>query len=272
MRVKSAIEAAFASGRVLRDAFYSVYPTWVQGDRSEYTPFDAEAERITSSVIKQHDPSALILGEDISPSEDVRGKDFWAIDGIDDTTNFARRIPICNHTLAYVERGNTIVGVVFDFLNNDLYYAVKGGGAFLNSQPIHVFERPFNASLITFAPLLDVRKGKGETEGLEVEVLWEGMRKISEASRRFHREFQSGGLELAWVASGRLDGYASSWTNPWDLSAGALLVQEAGGIATNVFGDSWTPGYHGVIAGSKTVHAEMLRILREVRENLQPPV
>lgn len=269
LRVRTAIEAAFASGRMLKEAFDTVYPTWVQGDRSEYTPFDAEAERIASSVIKQRDPYALILGEDISPNEDVRGKDFWAIDGIDGTTNFARRIPICNHTLAYVEKGRTKVGVVFDFLNRNLYYAVAGNGAFLNGRPIQVKERPFSESLITFAPLLDVRKGKGETEGLEVEALWEGMRKISVASRRFHREFQSGGLELAWVASGKLDGYASSWTNPWDLSAGALLVEEAGGIATNIFGESWRPGYYGVIAGSQTVHKEMIAILKSYRQSLE---
>lgn len=265
LRVRSAIEAAFASGEMLRKAFYTVYPTWVQGDKSEFTPFDAEAERIALGVIRQRDPHALILGEDISPNEDVRNKDFWAVDGLDGTTNFARRIPICNHTLARVEHGHTVVGVVYEFLTNDLYYAVKDGGAFLNGERIHVHERPFNESLITYAPLINVRKGKGATERLEVDALWNGMRAITEASRRFGREFQSGGLELAWVASGKLDGYASSWTNPWDLSAGALLVQEAGGVATNIFGEPWQPGYYGVIAGSQTVHSRMLEILQSIR-------
>lgn len=267
-----AILAALVAGNRLRIAFNTVYPTWVQGDRSEYTPFDARAEKIASWVIKRYHPSALILGEDISPNENVEGRNFWAVDGIDGTTNFARRIPMCNHTLAYVEEGRTKVGVVFDFLNGDLYYAVAGGGAFLNGQPTCVVERPFNQSVITYAPLLDVRRGKGTTEGLEVEALWKGMREISVASGRFGREIQAGGLEQAWVASGKLDGYASSWTNPWDLSAGALLVQEAGGVSTNIFGEPWTPGYYGVIAGSKTVHAEMIRILKEIRTNLDLPV
>jgi myo-inositol-1(or 4)-monophosphatase len=260
--------AALVAGHRLKGSFYTVFPTYVQGDKSEFTPFDARAEKISSGVIKRYVPSASIMGEDISPNVDVKGKNFWAIDGIDGTTNFARRIPDCNHTLAYVEDGETQVGVVCDFLHGDLYHAVRGGGAYLNGRPIHVKERPFNESVITFAPLLDVRKGKGATEGKEVEALWRGMEQISKESHRFHREFQSGGLELAWVASGKLDGYASSWTNPWDLSAGALLVQEAGGVSTNIFGEPWKPGYYGVIAGSQTVHSEMLRILKSLRMSL----
>ena len=268
-RVKTAILAALVAGHRLNRVFDTVFPTWVQGDKSEYTPYDARAEKIASWVIKRYDSSALILGEDISPNENVEGENFWTIDGIDGTTNFARRIPVCNHTLACVEQGRTRIGVVFDFLNNGLYHAVEGGGAYLNGQPIHVTERPFSESVITFAPLLDVRKGKGATERLEVEAVWAGMKEISESSRRFPREFQSGGLELAWVGSGKLDGYVSSWTNPWDLSAGALLVQEAGGIATNIFGDPWRPGYYGVIAGSRTVHPEMLAILNRRRLALE---
>lgn len=269
LRLKLAITAALFSGHMLQEGFNKEeFETHVQKDGSEYTPFDEHAENISSWIIKRYNPSAVIMGEEISPNENVDGKNFWVIDGIDGTTNFARRIPICNHTLAYIENGETKVGVVCDFLNNNVYYAVKGKGAYLNSKPISVSDRTFAESVIAFAPLLDTRKGKGQTEGLEVEALWRGMREISEISRRFHREFQSGGLELAWVASGKLDGYASSWTNPWDLSAGALLVSEAGGIATDIFGESWKPGYYGVIAGNKNVHAEMISILKNTRLNL----
>lgn len=275
--LRSAIVAAFKAGDMLRVGFSEVFPTWVNPDRSEYTPYDAEAERIASQVIKGLDSSALIQGEDIRPDQDVSRGKFWTIDGLDGTTNFARRLPFCCHTLAYVEGGETSVGVVNDFLYKDpnedfygnLYYAIEGKGAYLNGRRITVAKRPFNQSVITFAPLLDVRKGKGETEGLEVAALWAGMKEISEESGRFGREFQCGGLELAWVASGRLDGYASSWTNPWDLSAGALLVKEAGGIATNIFGEPWRPGFYGVIAGSRTVQPEMLRIFQKHRMSFQ---
>lgn len=267
-RLRLAITVALFSGKMLNGAFYKEYESHVKDDKSEFTPFDEHAERISSWGIRRYDKESAIMSEDIRPNEDVRGRNFWAIDGIDGTTNFARRIPICNHTLAYVENGETQIGVVVDFLNKNTYYAVKDGGAYLNGKPIRVSSRPFNESVITFAPLKDVRKGKGLTEGLEVEALWQGMKRITEDSGRFHREFQSGALELAWVASGQLDGYASSWTNPWDLSAGALLVQEAGGVSTNIFGEPWKPGYYGVIAGNQPVHAEMIRILKGIRLNL----
>lgn len=257
----TALTSAFAAGAMLRRAFHSQYESYVKADQSEHTPFDVRAERIARNRIKRFDPNAIFLGEELSPNENVAGRNFWTIDGIDGTTNFSRRIPLWNFTQAYVENGRTRVGVVYAPIFREMYYAVEGQGAYLNGRPIGVAERPFSESVVTFAPLLDVRRGKGEYEQAAVEALWRGMEKISKGSRRFHREFQSGGLELAWVASGKLDGYASSWTNPWDLSAGALLVREAGGIVTNILGEVWRPSYWGVIAGSQTVHPEILGVL-----------
>ena len=268
LQLTAAIKAAVAAGGLLVPAFYSKYEHYVQQDKSEYTKWDGQSEMLARTIIRHFEPQAKIMGEELSPNADVSGEDFWAIDGIDGTTNFTRRIPVCNVTLAKIEKGQVEVGVVFDFLNKGLYYAVRGGGAYHNGQQIHASNVPFNESVITFAPLLNVRKGKGLTEGLEVEALWQGMKEISEKSRRFHREFQSGGLELAWVAEGKLEGYASSWTNPWDLSAGALLVEEAGGIVTNIFNEPWKPGYYGVIAGNLLVHKEMIDILKRKRDVL----
>lgn len=254
------LRASLAAGQMLRGAFYSKYESGLNPDGSQFTPFDVQAEKIAKDLIKEFEPEAVVMGEELTPNEDVSGRDFWVIDGIDGTTNFSRKIPICNFTLAKVENGQTSVAVVYEFLKDNIYFAVKGGGSYLNSRKLSVVERPFNESVITFAPLLNVRKGKGKYEGEQVESLWNSMKQISEKSKRFHREFQSGGLELSWVASGKLDGYLSSWTNPWDLSAGVLIVREAGGIVTNVFGQEWQPGYLGVVAGTKTVHPEILGI------------
>jgi myo-inositol-1(or 4)-monophosphatase len=264
--LKTALNAAYEAGKMLYSAFYrDDYEVHVKADQSEFTPFDEKAERIASEIIRRSDPSVYIMGEEIAPKADpevMRGKVVWAIDGIDGTTNFSRRIPVCNFTLTRIVDGISDLGVVYDFLHGEIYYAVRGGGAYCNGKPITVANRKFSESVITFAPLLDVRQGKGKHERQLVEALWAGMKEISERSKRFHREFQSGGLELAWVASGRLDGYASSWTSPWDLSAGALLVREAGGVATNMYGKEWQPSYNGVIAGSPIVHKEMLSIFQ----------
>ena len=261
--VNTALRAAVSAGEMLHQAFYSEYKTYTKKDKSEFTPFDEQAEVIAKSVINISEPNAIIMSEELFPCQDVCGMDFWTIDGIDGTTNFSRGIPVCNFTISKVIGGEIAVGVVFDFLHGELFFAVRNGGAYLNGKRIRVQNRKFSESVITFAPLLDVRSGKGKKENQSVAALWSGMKEISELSGRFHREFQSGGQELSWVASGKLDGYASSWTNPWDLSAGVLLVLEAGGIATNILGEIWRPSFWGVIAGSPCVHGEMLKIFQK---------
>lgn len=262
--LKVALTASILAGRMLKESFTTTFKTHTKKDQSEYTPFDVQAERIAVKEIKKFDPKAIFLNEELSPNENVEGKNFWTIDGIDGTTNFARGIPIWNFTMAYVENGRVKIGLVNAPMQNEVYYAVEGRGAYLNGKPIKVKERPYQSSLISFAPLLDLKENKVASENALVESVWQGMKKISQDSGRFHREFQSGGQELAWVASGKLDGFASSWTNPWDLSAGVLLVREAGGVATNILGQEWQPSYMGVIAGSKTVHFEMLKVLKKL--------
>lgn len=260
--LKLALQASVAAGERLHRAFYSEYETSVRDDQSEFTPFDVQAEAIAITAIREAEPQAVIMSEEVTPDQDISGGDFWVIDGIDGTTNFSRRIPICNFTLAKAEGGKTQIGVVFDFLNGNLYYAEKGKGAFKNGERIRVSERPFKESVISFAPLRDANRGKGVNDKSLVRALRAGMDQITDESGRFHREFQSGALELAWVAEGKLDGYASAWTSPWDLSAGVLLVRESGGIATNILGEDWEPSYLGVIAGNQNVHPQILEILQ----------
>lgn len=179
-----------AAGQMLRKAFYSNFESNLNPDGSQFTPFDSQAESIAKRIIKNFEPDAIILGEELTSNEDVSHKNFWVIDGIDGTTNFSRNIPICNFTVAKIENGKTSVGVVYEFLKNNIYFAVNGKGSYLNGKPIEIIERPFKDSVVSFAPLLNVRKGKGEYENELVDAAWMAMRKISEGSGRFHREFQ----------------------------------------------------------------------------------
>lgn len=263
MQLAQSLDVAFAAGEILKKNFSGSYKTYIKEDRSAYTPFDEEAEELIRNKIFELDPQSKILGEELSPNEDITGGNFWVIDGIDGTTNFSRHIPICNVTFAKIEKNETIIGIVYDFLHDELFYALKGEGAYLNGEKIRINERRLDESVITFAPLLYNKwREKGVMEKKVVDAVWISMKEIAFQSDRFHREFQAGALELAWLACGRLDGYISSWTNPWDLSAGVLLVKEAGGIITNIEGGNWFPSYWGVIAGSKTVHPEILKILQ----------
>src|SRR3989344_1097014 len=259
--LKIAIDTALETRKLLRAGFNSSYSSFIKPDQSDYTPYDIQAEIIARRQIRQYYPYVPIMGEELTPNEHMLDGNFWVIDPIDGTTNFARGIHFANFTIAMIKEGETQVGVVCDFLHDNIYYAFKGHGAYKNGIQMQVATRSFNESVISFAPLLNVRSQKGYFEEEQVKALWDGMRKIAEKSGRFPRELQSGALELAMVANGQLDGYVSSWTNPWDLSAGVLLVKEAGGIVTNILGAEWQPSFWGVLAGSCTIHPEIFQII-----------
>ncbi len=253
-----ALKASIEAGKFLKNAYYGTYETHVQDDKSEFTPYDQQAEHLAIDIIRTLEPNAVIMSEEVAPNQDISGGDFWVADGIDGTTNFSRKIPICNFTLAKAESGIIKLGVVYDFLNGDIYYALKDKGAYKNGEKISVNEKPFSESVISFAPLRYWGRDKWDHEKEAVDAIRSAMDEVTDVSGRFHREFQSGGLELAWVSEGKLEGFASSWTSPWDLSAGVLLVQESGGIATNIYGEDWQPSFMGVIAGNQKVHPHLL--------------
>ncbi len=256
-----ALKASVEVGRLLFNGFYSEYLSTLKADNSQLTPFDEQAELLAASIIKEKEADAIIQGEDSTPDIDISSGSFWTIDGIDGTTNFSRRVPICNFTMAKVTEGMTKLGVVHDFLHGLLYYGLEGSGAYENGQRIQVKERPFREFFGSFSPLLPVRD-TGVYEAQAVDAIRGGMAEISELSGRFDRQFQSGGQELAWIASGRSDGFACGWTSPWDLSAGVLMVREAGGRATDILGRDWQPSNWGVIAGTQTVHPIMIDVFR----------
>lgn len=274
----TAVKVSMAAGRILRAAFYKGIETHLYDDQSNWTKFDGLVELMAKSAIRKLQPGAKILGEEYSKNEDVSGKRFWTVDAVDGTTNFANGIDLFNFTVAEVIDGKTMLGVVYDPIRRKCFYAVEGQGAYCNGKPISVSHRPFRECLLSFAPLRDVRKGRGYHEGELVDALWAGMEAITKESGRFHRELQSGGIELSMVASGVLDGYASSWTNPYDLGPGAHIVREAGGVVTTMAGDEWhpmrfeaapgsteekwRPNYWGVIAGNPEIHQDILRIFQ----------
>lgn len=267
------VHAAYEAGKVLHAGFHSDYKSSVKADQSEECPFDLLAEKKALEIITTYRSGLKFFGEESKRQarpDQLKGKVavFW--DGIDGTTNFTRRIPVCSTT------GNLTVpsghdgsleleaGVVHDFLHGEIFYALRSFGAYCNGERIQIPYREFSKSVITYAPLLDAgRKGKGEHEAAKVRAVRAAETTITDRSRRFGREFQSGGQELSYVACGRLDGYISSWTNPWDLGAGVLIVREAGGEATNIYGLDWQPGYDGVVAAGPGIHSQMLSILQE---------
>jgi myo-inositol-1(or 4)-monophosphatase len=181
----------------------------------------AEAEIVKE--LRRANPEYAILGEEGGAQKGNRGasRHTWVIDPLDGTSNYLHGWPHWCVSIALVENGEPIHGVVFDPLRNELFTASRGSGAALNERRIRVGERKdlAGAMLVTGFPPRERARA-----GAQLECLRELLRDAEDVRRT-----GSAALDLAYVACGRADGYFEAGVQPWDIAAGVLLVREAGG-------------------------------------------
>lgn len=185
------------------------------------TETDKLAEELIISIIREHFPSDAIFGEETGESGNLRyGR--WVIDPIDGTTNFFRSLPDYTISIAWeMEPFKPLVGVVFNPRQNELFWGSKGGGAFLNGEPIHVsgVKEPSHALMVCVPP--------HRSHDLAA-VYFEKMQRLFLAISDF-RSYGSCALALSYLAAGRLDGYYELCLGYYDMAAGICIVEEAGG-------------------------------------------
>jgi myo-inositol-1(or 4)-monophosphatase len=179
----------------------------------------------------------------------------WFVDPLDGTANFLHGFPAVGVSVALVQHGVPVVGVVHAPLLGVTYTASKGGGAFANGEPVTVSERDAERAICA----------TGFPFRAKADRLDEYLPVFEAALLRFEdlRRAGSASLDLAWTAAGVFDGYFEQALGPWDVAAGALLVREAGGVVTDWSGDdrAWlTSG--DIVAGPPAVHASVLELTR----------
>lgn len=221
------------------------------------TQVDIEAEVAIRQVIHDRLPQAEVLGEETpwpaARLEALHRTSCWIIDPLDGTQNYACGLPLSCVSVAYIERGAPLVGVVFHPTSGELYCAVQGGGATLNGEVIHVSARP---ALDTPALL---GTGFPRDIALRPELLQPFLHLTARGLPV--RRLGAAALSLAYLAAGRTDGYWDVKLAPWDVAAGVLLVQEAGGTVSDMRGQPLTWG--GTLAASNgLIHEELLRVTR----------
>ncbi len=179
----------------------------------------------------------------------------WVFDPIDGTTNYAHGLPIFCASLALEIDGIAEVGAVYDPNRQELFTAERGGGAFLNGQPLHVSAAAVlvDALLVTGFPY-DVHERLDEIVGLFSDFI---------GRARAVRRLGSAAIDLCWVAAGRMDGFWERDLKPWDIAAGALIAEEAGGRVTNFAGEAFTSRGRDVLATNGHLHAAMLEVIRQ---------
>lgn len=252
----SAVTLARRAGAMQLERFRSGVEVAHKGAIDLVTEVDVAVERMFRQAIAEQFPDHLVLAEELGGPPAETAAPVWIFDPIDGTTNYAHGLPFFCVSIALEVAGRLEVGVVYDPTRDELFTAERGAGAYLNGEPIHVAraDRLLDAVLCTGFPY-DVHDTLDEI--IEMFAAFVGR-------ARGVRRFGSAALDLCYVASGRLDGFWEQRLNPWDIAAGALLVQEAGGAVTDWQAGPFRARHHQVVAANPILHRQMLDVIADV--------
>lgn len=232
---------------------FSTKKVEVKGQNDFVSYVDKESEKLIVSRLKEILPEAGFITEEGTEAKDNNPLK-WVIDPLDGTTNFIHGMPFFAVSIALINGKEPLLGVVYEINQDEMFYGWKDGGAYLNSQRIHVSEAATvkDSLLGTGFPYYDYHL---LNEYLE---LFKHLMKHSHGIRRPG----SAATDLAYVAAGRFDGFYEYSLSPWDVAAGILLVKEAGGIVTDFSGGDDAIFTKEIIATNPHIHREFSQLLR----------
>ena len=242
------------TGKFLKKAFFSSPEVYHKGIIDLVTSADLESEKRLKEGIKEITPDILILAEEsYTGKEEIKNEYYWLIDPLDGTTNFAHKIPWFAISVALMKNKEPILGIVYNPITEEFFYALKEKGAFLNEEPIKVSgtDKLIDSLLCTGFPVSKIL----EKPDLFIPLFKDFMTKCQGV-----RRFGSAALDLAYVACGRYEGFWEPYLKPWDTAAGSLLVKEAGGKVTDYFGNPYNPFLNTIVASNKKIHDQMIEI------------
>jgi len=218
------------------------------------TEVDLMCEREVINLLRSEEPSHHILSEE-QGGDSLQSEYIWVIDPLDGTTNYAHGYHKFCISIALVSKGKPLLGVVYDEMANEMFYSIRGQGAFLNGKRVKVSEvaKIDDALLVTG---FSYDRGQRMCDNL---VIFEKMLPHPHAIR----VDGAAALDLCYVASGRFDGFWEKRLNPWDIAAGSLFVEEAGGKVTDFTGSAIPLDRKELWASNGKIHDQFLAILKE---------
>ncbi|MBL8937853.1 MAG: inositol monophosphatase [Archangium sp.] len=243
-----AVELASSAGAVLRERLSQTRSIDTKGSGNDLvTDADRAAEQVVLSALRSRFPDHGVLSEESGAVSS--GGLRWVVDPLDGTTNYAHAVPHFSVSIAvegpWREGRAVLAGAVFDPMRDELFSAARGQGARLNGVPLSVSRATsLERSLLCSGFPYDLPSRAELVLGL--------FGRLAVKSRGMRR-FGSAALDLAWLAAGRFDGYWEFGLKPWDVSAGALLVEEAGGRIACLDGSQWSPMFGDVVAAGPGV-------------------
>ncbi len=248
------MEATQEAGKIIQEYFQGTFKIEnKEGINNLVTEVDKHSEDKIVEIIRHNFPGHSIISEEMG--EHIQDSPYqWIIDPIDGTVNFAHGIPICCVSIGLKHNDDLLLGAVYNPMMNELFFAEKGKGAYLNNNPISVSKKSNfeKACLVTGFPYKWPKTYEHPIKVFERFIL-EGLPV---------RRLGSAAIDLCWVACGRFDGFWEYNLNSWDVAAGYLIVQEAGGRITNFDGEQYSVFDKQTLATNGLIHDNMLRLIK----------
>ena len=218
------------------------------------TASDKRVEKIIINELNVENSKYSVLSEEIGELIGKNKEKRWIIDPIDGTTNFLNGLPHFAISIAYEEKGEILSGIIFDPIKNEMFFAEKGQGAYLNNIRTRVSNKSdFKNSLL-------VTGGPRYTSNIKDKVFKEYI-ELAKKVRPPIRKSGSAALDLAYVAAGRFDGSWQRELKYWDIAAGIIIVKESGGYIENLSGKSFSEEPINLVASNSKIHKELTNFL-----------
>ena len=249
-------EASLKAGSYLKKNYGDIrrHEVEFKGAINLVTKHDRESQQIIYQLLKENFPHHSILSEEDLKVENEKEL-LWVIDPLDGTTNYAHSLPVFSVSIAFLQEGKPQVGVVYAPLLDEMFYAVKGNGAFLNGKRIAVSkEKDLGKSMLGTGFPYDLRESSRNNIDHFSKFLLKS---------RAIRRMGSAAIDLAYTAAGRFDGFWELKLFPWDIAAAMLMVQEAGGKVTDFAGNPCDPFMRDIVASNSQIHEQMLQVIQK---------
>lgn len=260
---KVAFRAALEAGNLMRHKLGRISKIDYKSAFNIVTDVDKACEETILEILKSEFPADAILAEEGGTNPNSTSNRRWLIDPLDGTTNYAHAYPFFCVSIGLEENGQMIMGVVFNPISDELFWAEAGHGAFLNDEPLRVSTvDSLEESLLAtgFPPDSDVMVHNNMREFNSLTDVSHGVRRDGSAA-----------LDLCFVAAGRLDAFWEWKLKPWDIGAGSLIVTEAGGKVSDLSDGRLDMSVGHILASNGHIHSEIIEILRRTYIEVAKP-
>lgn len=252
--MQTATEIAREAGALLNKFAARGVGFELKGEHDLVTEADRASEQLIVERLRTHFPSHSIVAEEGGGHESASEYQ-WFVDPLDGTTNFAHRFPVYNVTLALAKAGEVVAGVVYDPTRDELFAAERGSGAYLNQRKIRVSGVTDLSDTLVSTGFPSARRHQNVNIHFyyQMAMITHGVRRCGAAA-----------IDLAYVACGRSDAFWEFHLNPWDMAAGTLLVEEAGGRITDMAGKPYHLHVPHILADNGAVHDQIVGLFEQI--------